>query len=84
MLKHALGTDGELALCNALKDHIPGVIHLHCLKHIKDAIECKLHELKFDSQSIHTIIDDFFGSITGGIYELGLSDATNQEDVFKS
>ena len=74
----------NLPFWNALKDHIPGAIHLRCLKHIKDAIERKLYELKFDSQSIHVIIDDIFGSITDGIHELGLSDATDQEDFFQS
>ena len=80
----AVRTDGELALCNALKDHLPRAIHLCCLKHIRDAIERKLHELKFDSQSIHVIIDVIFGSITDGIHEVGLSDATDQEDFFQS
>ena len=78
----AVGTDGEVGLYNALKHHIPGAIYLCCLKHIKDAIERKLHELKFDSQSIHVIIDDNFGSITDGIHELGLFDATDQDDFF--
>ena len=79
----AVGTDGEHALCNALKDHIPGAIHHHCLKQIKDAIERKLHELKFDSHSIHVIIADIFGFITDGIHELSLSNATDQEDFFQ-
>ena len=80
----ALGTDGELALCSALKDHIPGAVYLRCLKHIKDANERKLHKVKFDSHSIHVIIDDIFGSITVGIHELGLFDATDQKDFFQS
>ena len=51
----AVGTDGELALCNALRDNIPQAIHLRCVKHIKDAIERKLQKLKFDKESFHTI-----------------------------
>ena len=78
----AVGTDGELALCNALKESIPGAINLRCLKHIKDAIERKLNKLKFSSQSIRVIIADNFGSVTDGIRELGLSDAINQDDFF--
>ena len=66
----AVGTDGELVLCNALKESIPGAINLRCLKHIKDAIERKLNELKFSSQSIIVIIADIFGSVTDGIREL--------------
>ena len=43
-----------------------------------------LNQVKFDSHSIHVIIDDIFGSITVGIHELGLFDATDQEDFFQS
>ena len=78
----AVGTDGELALCNALRDSVPQAIHLRCLKHIKDAIEHKLQELKFDKESIHTIIADIFGVISDGIQELGLSDAIDPDDFF--
>ena len=31
----AKGTDGEQALCNAVKDNFPNVTHLRCLKHAK-------------------------------------------------
>ena len=71
----AVGTDGELALCNALKDSVPQAIHLRYLKHIKDAIERRLHDLKFDKESVHTIIADIFGVISDGVQELGLFDA---------
>ena len=77
-----IGTDGELALCNALKENFPEAIPLRCLKHIKDSVERKLNDLKFDSQSVRVIAADIFGSVADGIRELGLSDATDQEDFF--
>ena len=78
----AFGTDGELALSNALKEHIPGAVALRCLKHIRDSIERKLNDLKYNSQGTSMIVSDIFGSIVDGVRELGLSDATNEEDFF--
>ena len=79
----AVGTDGELALCNALKDNLPGAVGLRCLKHVKDSIEWKLNDLKFDSQSSCVVVADIFGHVVDGVHELGLSDATDKNDFFK-
>ena len=78
----AVGTDGELALCNSLRDNIPQAVHLRCLKHIKDAIEHKLQDLKFDEESVHMIIADVFSVVSDGVQELGLSDAIDPDDFY--
>ncbi len=64
--------------------NIPGAIPLRCLKHIKDSIERKVNDLKFNSQSICVVLADIFGTVVDGIRELGLSDATDQEHFFPS
>lgn len=63
----AVRTDGELALCDAFKENIPQAVHLRCLKHIKNAIKCKLQDLKFGKESIHTILAGIFGVVSDGV-----------------
>ncbi len=79
----AIGTDGELALCNAVKDNFPNAIHLRCLKHIKDSIEHRLRDLKFDKKGLQEILDDIFGRISDGVKEVGLADAVDNDDFFE-
>ena len=54
----SVGSDGEIALCNAIRDCIPRAIRLRCLKHLKDNEEHKLHDLQFDTESTKDIIAD--------------------------
>ena len=60
----AVGTDGEIALYSAVKEHFPDAIRLRCLKHIRDSIERKLSELQFDKMSTQEIVNDTFGTIS--------------------
>lgn len=77
------GTGGEIALCNALRDSLPHAIHLRCIKHIKDSIERKLQDLKFDKQSVKTLLADIFGVVVDGVQELGLADAEDPDHFFR-
>ena len=79
----AVGTDGELALCNAVKDNFPDAVHLRCLKHVKDSIENKLRDLQFNKTRIREIMCDIFGVIGDGVKEIGLADAADTDDFFK-
>ena len=78
-----MGTDGELALCNAVKDKFPDAVHLRCLKHVKDSIENKLPNLQFNKTGIKEIMCDIFGMIGDGVKEIGLADAADTDDFFK-
>ena len=78
----AIGTDGEAALCNAVRDSFPTAVHLRCLKHVKDSIEHKLHELQFDRIGMQEIMHDIFGQRTDKMREIGLADAIDSDDFF--
>ena len=78
----AIGTDGELALCNDLRDSILQAIHLRCFKHIKDGIERKLHDLEFDKETVNIIVADIFEVICDGMQELGFGDAKDPDEFF--
>lgn len=78
-----VGKDGEAALCNAVKDNFPNATHLRCLKHIKDSIEQKLRDLKFDKKGIQELLIDIFGRTADGVREVGLADAVDSNDFFE-
>ena len=80
----AVGTDGELALCNAVKDYFPDAVHLRCLKHVKDSIENKLQDLQFNKMGIKEIICDIFRVIGDRVKEIGFADTADTDDFFKS
>ena len=79
----AVGTDGELAICNAVKDNFPDAVHLRCLKHVKDSIENKLRDIQFNKTGLKEIMCDIFGMIGDGVKEIGLTDAADTDDFFK-
>ena len=79
----AIGTDGEVALCNAVKDNFPNLTHLRCLKHINDSIEQKVQDLKFDKKGIQELLVDIFGRTADGVREVGLADAVESNDFFE-
>ena len=84
-VKHvkAIGTDGEQALCNAVKETFPASVHLRCLKHVRDSIEQKLRDLQFDKPGLQEIMHDIFGMISDGLKEIGLADAIDFDDFFR-
>ena len=71
----SFGTDGELALANALKSCFPSAIHLRCFLHFKGNIERKLYELQIPSNVAKEYVADIMGRPTR--FQLGLVDARN-------
>ena len=71
----AFGTDGELALANALSASFPSAVHLRCFLHFKENIERKLHELSFPTDVANEVVTDIMGKPSQ--YQLGLVDAQN-------
>ena len=59
----------------------PTAVHLRCLKHVKDSIEHKLHELQFDRIGMQEIMH-IFGQRTDQMREIGLADAIDSDDFF--
>lgn len=71
----AFGTDGELALENALKATFPMAQHVRCFLHFRGNLERKLCELNVPSTISSEIIRDIMGCPTQ--LQLGLVDAEN-------
>ena len=59
----AFGTDGELALENALATSFPNAQHLRCFLHFRQNIEHKLKELNVPKPVALEIIKDIMGSL---------------------
>lgn len=58
----AFGTDGELALENALEATFPNAQHVRCFLHFRSNIERKLHELNIPSALKTEIVKDIMGN----------------------
>ena len=56
---------------------------MRCFNHFKANIKDKLKDLHFEQHPLHSIIADIIGHACGGIKELGLVDA-DEEDDFKA
>ena len=76
----AFGTDGDIALVDALAHNFPSAKHLRCFLHLKRNIAEKLKERGFPSAVSDEFLADIFGKHTGSVYEEGLVDANNGED----
>ena len=75
----AYGTDGELALENALKATFQNAQHVRCFLHFRGNIERKLQELKLPCNAASEIVCDIMGSPTR--LQHGLVDAKNVEEM---
>lgn len=75
----AFGTDGELALENALKATFPMAQHVRCFLHFRGNVERKLQELKVPCTVADEILRDIMGCPTR--LQLGLVDAANAEKM---
>jgi hypothetical protein len=77
----AYGTDGEMALVNALSACFPNAISLRCFIHMQDNI---LEHLKGSSAAVKKAITrDIFGQQVGDEYQQGLVDAISASDFDK-
>ena len=72
----AFGTDGELALENALATSFPNAQHLRCFLHFHQNIEHKLKELNVPKPVALEIIKDIMGSPTQ--LQRGIVDAEDE------
>ena len=75
----AFGTDGELALENALMATFPNAQHVRCFLHFKGNIERKLRELNVPSSVAAEIIKDIMGNPSQ--LQHGLVDAESAEQL---
>lgn len=75
----AFGTDGELALENALATSFPKAQHVRCFLHFRQNIECKLRELNIPKAVALEIVKDIMGCPTQ--LQRGLLDAENEEEM---
>lgn len=77
----AVGTDGEQALVNALKEVFgEKCVYLRCFKHFKDDILRKLTSLGFPDSAKRVIINDIFGYSQGDLYIEGLLDSEEEKE----
>ena len=75
----AFGTDGELALENALKATFPMAQHVRCFLHFRGNIERKLQELNLPRSASSEIVHDIMGSPMQ--LQHGLVDAKTVEEM---
>ena len=75
----AFGTDGELALENALMATFPNPQHVRCFLHFKGNIEQKLRELNVPSSVAAEIVKDIMGNPSQ--LQRGLVDAESTEKL---
>ena len=77
----AIGTDGELALINALLTTLnKKVIHLRCKTHDRNNIKQKLMDLGYPLHMRMEILKDIYGFTEGNIFHSGLYDAEDEKD----
>ena len=75
----AFGTDGELALENALKTTFPNAQHVRCFLHFRQNIEHRLHEMGIPTSVASEIVKDIMGSPSQ--LQCGLVDCDNKEKL---
>ena len=88
MLKHcpelkdlqAFGTDGELALINAMKLVFCAALHLQCDLHMRENIEYQMKEYHIDNFLSTKLLFNIFGRQVGNSKLKGLVDCTSEED----
>ena len=64
-----IGTDGELALSNALTHEFQFAQHLTCFIHVRRNIKDKINECNLPSRLANTILNDVFGQRLGSVYQ---------------
>ena len=66
-----IGTDGEEALIDAMKNSMNHAIHLRCFGHFRDNCKTKLRESNVSEAVQKTFMHDVFGNRQGEIFEKG-------------
>ncbi|CAC5389984.1 unnamed protein product [Mytilus coruscus] len=85
-LKHiqAIGTDGDIAIRNAVVSCYESIVHLLCADHKRGNIESKLSELRPSKAAAKHISSDIFGRNTGSLYESDLKDSEDTKEFDRS
>ena len=79
----AFGSDGDLALLNAVAICYPSPLHLTCSDHKKSNIERKLGEYKATKAATEHVLSDIFGRKLGSVYEKGFIDSEDTRQFDK-
>jgi hypothetical protein len=79
----AFGSDGDLALLNAVAICYPSPLHLTCSDHKKSNIERKLGEYKATKAATKHVFSDIFGRKLGSVYEKELIDSEDTRQFDK-
>jgi hypothetical protein len=77
----AFGSDGNLALLNAVAICYPSPLHITCSDHKKSNIERKLGEYKATKAATEHVLSDIFGRKLGSVYEKGFIDSEDTRNV---
>ena len=75
-----IGTDGEMALGDALLHEFRFSQHLLCFVHFRRNIKDKLNECNIPSDISKSILDDVFGCRIGGVFQEGLVDSSDNDE----
>ncbi|XP_065060451.1 uncharacterized protein LOC135687737 [Rhopilema esculentum] len=75
-----IGHDLDNAVAFGLKDVLRRADNLYCTQHLQKADERHLREMGANKRTIERIMADIYGSQHGCVEELGLADASDDED----
>ena len=79
----SFGTDGEMALVNALQSCFPKATEksLRCFRHFRQNVEAMLHKTGIKGTSANQYLWEIFGKVSSdGCYETGLLDSESDGD----
>ena len=77
----SFGTDNEKALVGGFNEHFEKCTHLLCEIHLKKNIEERLLSLNIKGEIKQNIIADIFGRKIGDVFESGISDAKDADEL---
>ena len=78
---HAIGTDGEQALHDAMLCTFTNAVPLRCFRHFHDNLIRKLRELNVTECGQEEIMKDVFGGVSEDELYLGLVDSEDQDTL---
>jgi hypothetical protein len=67
----AIGTDGEEALIEGMKNNMNHAIHLQCFGHFRDNCKSKLKQSNVPEVAQKSFLHDIFGKWDGETFEKG-------------
>ena len=76
-----VGHDLDNAIRNGIDDVCFDVEHFWCTQHLQRADVDKLSKLGFNKRAIDRVMADIYGTQNGPIFEFGLADAIDPQDL---